>query len=88
MLAKDATPLNQCSFRKDALNQNSQLAQELRASIQQLNDQYQNIDVRFEEMGFEFTLQDYPFPSVDVTAKEWNRIAAYNHRLQFELVSQ
>jgi len=53
--------------------------------VRRLDEQYQAIDMVATEMGTQYTLEDYPVPSANVTSKEWNRIAAKNRRLEYEL---
>ncbi|WP_396588096.1 response regulator [Bermanella sp. R86510] len=53
--------------------------------VRRLDEQYYAIDIAAIEMGTQYTLEDYPVPSANVTSKEWNRIAAKNRRLEYEL---
>ncbi|EAT11269.1 response regulator [Bermanella marisrubri] len=54
--------------------------------VRRLDDQYVAIYLSAIEMGTQYTLEDYPVPSANVTSKEWNRIAAKNRRLEYELI--
>lgn len=53
--------------------------------VRRLDDQYVAIYLSAVEMGTQYTLEDYPVPSANVSSKEWNRIAAKNRRLEYEL---
>ena len=86
VLLEEESSLGQCQFSKNLTTGENTAIQEMRLFVHNLNDEYANIDIRFEEMGFQFTLQDYPLPNATLKAKEWNRIAALNNRLQFELI--
>lgn len=87
-LAVENATLGQCQFTKDVKSDGSIAIQEVRSYVSNLNDEYSGIEVQLEEMGYQYTLLEYPIPSVNITAKEWNRIAAHNNRLQIELISQ
>lgn len=77
--------LSQCQFSEQLINLNDTSLQDMRIAINNLNDEYAGIEIGFEEMGFDYTLEDYPVPSAVTSVQKWNRIAAFNHRLQFQL---
>ncbi len=50
-----------------------------------LQQDYPAINLSFEFMGTETTLQNYPAPETVENAKAWNKIAAINNRLEIRL---
>jgi hypothetical protein len=53
-----------------------------------LSQEFPHITVDFESVGTQFTLQDYPEVSEDVTAGQWNKVAQRNNRFNFVLVNE
>ena len=76
----------QCDARAEYVVGQSRAFQEFDGFIRSLNEQYVELDVMAIEMGDQYTLEDYPAPSQEVSADEWNRVAAKNRRLEYELI--
>ena len=91
-LADDLTDFSKCSLKAkgedlESAGQQDLAYAELQNHIQELNQEFSHIDFQFEAMGSEFTLIEYPDPSMISKAQDWNRVAARNHRMEFILQS-
>jgi hypothetical protein len=79
--------ISQCQFNLQDVNTPGVLAdfEDLLISI---NQNFPHINLVFESIGSELTLQGYPEMSDDVTAGQWNKIARRNNRFNFVLVNE
>ena len=77
----------QCQF--DAPNINNSIVQaDFEQFLMNSSQDYPNINMVFEPIGAELTVQDYPLMTNDVTAGQWNIIAQNNNRFHFVLVNE
>jgi CheY-like chemotaxis protein len=76
----------QCQFNLQSINNPVVLA-DFESFLANINQELLNINVVFEPIGTQFTLQDYPEMSEDITAGQWNKIAEENNRFNFVLVN-
>ena len=79
--------LSQCQFILQDINNPSVLA-EFENFLINISQEYPHINVIFESVGSQLTLQDYPEISEDITAGQWNEIAKRNNRFNFVLVNE
>mgnify|MGYP005993397413 CR=1 FL=1 len=84
-LLSDTKSVMQCHPRPEYVIGQSMEFRELDDFVRTLDEQYSTINIAAVEMGVQYTLEDYPVPAEDVTSKEWNRVAAKNRRLEYEL---
>ena len=75
----------QCHARAEYVSGESKEFQEFDRFIRVLNEQSDGIDFMAIEMGDQYTLEDYPAPTQEVSSAQWNRVAAKNRRLEYEL---
>lgn len=79
--------LSQCQFSLQGINNPSVLA-EFEYFLNSISQEFPHINVIFESVGSQLTLQDYPEISEDITAGQWNEIAKRNNRFNFVLVNE
>ena len=79
--------VSQCQFNLQNVNKPSVLA-DFENFLVGIGQEYTNINVVFESIGTQFTLQDYPEVSDEITAGQWNKIAKRNNRFNFVLVNE
>ncbi len=79
--------VSQCQFNIQDINAPSVLA-EFENFVASINQEFSNINVVFEFIGTQMTLQDYPDVSEHITAGQWNEIAKKNNRFNFVLVNE
>ncbi len=77
--------ISQCQFTLQNIHQPATIA-EFENFLAGISHEFPQIKVQFEFVGTQFTLQDYPEISDDVTAGQWNKIAKKNNRFNFVLV--
>ena len=80
---------SQCKFNPNlsGVNDSSSVA-EFENFLVNINQDFPNINVMFESMGTDITLQDYPVISESVTVGQWNDVARKNNRFHFILVNE
>lgn len=74
-----------CLQKAEHITGQSKSFQEFDGFVRTLNEQYYGINISTIEMGTQYTLEDYPIPAPEVSSEEWNRVAAKNRRLEYEL---
>ena len=85
-LAADNLAISQCKIKDHEISIDTQSDMlEFENYLTAIKQDYPGIDIEFEEMGSQYTLEDYPGQGALVSAKEWNRVAALNNRLEFSL---
>ncbi len=85
-LAADNLAISQCKIKDHEVSIDTQPGMlEFENYLTAIKQDYSGIDIEFEEMGSQYTLEDYPGQGALVSAKEWNRVAALNNRLEFSL---
>ena len=75
----------QCHPKAEHVTGQSRVFQDFDGFIRTLDEQYGAISIATIEMGTQYTLEDYPVPALEVSSEEWNRVAAKNRRLEYEL---
>lgn len=78
--------ISQCQFTLQDFHQPEVIA-EFERFLAGIRHEFPYIKVQFEFVGSQFTLQDYPEMTADVTAGQWNNIAKKNNRFNFVLVN-
>lgn len=79
--------VSRCQFNLQNTN-NPSVLDEFENFLISLSQEFPHITVDFESVGTQFTLQDYPEVSEDVTAGQWNKVAQRNNRFNFVLVNE
>ncbi len=78
---------SQCEFDLESINGHAVLA-DFENFLAGISQEFPQIKVLFQSVGTQFTLQDYPEISEDVTAGQWNKVAKINNRFDFVLVNE
>jgi len=78
---------SQCEFDLESINGHDVLA-DFENFLAGISQEFPQIKVLFQSVGTQFTLQDYPEISEDVTAGQWNKVAKINNRFDFVLVNE
>jgi len=79
--------MNECQVQAFDIDDRGQLGiSELEHYLSIVELYYPEIELEFESMGTQYTLEDYPDPAVTPVAKEWNRVAQLNNRLEILLL--
>jgi CheY-like chemotaxis protein len=86
-LVSTEASISQCQFNLQSVNNQSVLA-DFEQFIISMSQDFPNINMIFESIGTQLTVQDYPEISEDVTAGQWNKVAQKNNRLNFVLVKE
>jgi len=86
MLAQGSEGISQCLFSAYEVNNPTKIS-EFEDYLVSLDQEFTNINIAFEFMGTQYTLEDYPSESADINASQWNKIAMKNNRFNFVLVS-
>lgn len=88
-LANNQAALTQCIKRSDLDWAEIGKTKNWEALVEQWNNTYNGFYIEFEYMGSRYTQQEYPVIVSGVdnieTARNWNAIAAVNHRLEYVL---
>ncbi len=79
--------ISQCQFDAPSIN-NSVVQADFERFLMSSSQDFPNINMIFEPIGAELTVQDYPLMTNDVTAGQWNIIAQNNNRFHFVLVNE
>jgi CheY-like chemotaxis protein len=79
--------VSQCEFNLQSINSLSVIA-DFEYFLTNISQDFSNINVVFESIGMELTLQDYPVASEEITAGQWNQIAQKNNRFNYVLVNE
>jgi len=89
VLVNSGKNASQCKFNPNlsGVNDSSSVA-EFENFLVNINQDFPNINVMFESMGTDITLQDYPVISESVTVGQWNDVARKNNRFHFILVNE
>ncbi|MFT6154820.1 MAG: CheY-like chemotaxis protein [Bermanella sp.] len=79
--------ISQCQFNLQSINNPSVLA-DFEQFLIITNQDFPNINMIFEPIGTQLTVQDYPEILEAVTAGQWNKVAEKNNRFNFVLVKE
>jgi hypothetical protein len=85
--AADELPLSECQVSVlSAMEYANRVSLDLESFMASIKQQFPEPRVEFEDAGRHSILVAYPERNSELTAKEWNRVASVNNRLEFTLL--